>query len=183
MSHTIRAVRSDDWIKVKKIRLESLRDPVAHIAFLQTYDEAVAQPDDFWRGRAAGAAEGKSARQFIAEAADGTWLGTISALVELPGDPGVFGEAPESAQTHIVGVFVDPAARGTGLAEELFQAALEWSWSLTDPRIERVRLFVHEDNARAEAMYGKVGFKRTGVSVPVPTDATRRENELAIVRS
>jgi RimJ/RimL family protein N-acetyltransferase len=83
------------------------------------------------------------------------------------------------AQTHVVGVFVRPEARGTGLAEELFRAALEWSWSLAEPRVERVRLFVHEDNARAEALYGKVGFKRTGVSVPVPGDATHRENELA----
>lgn len=160
-----------------------MKDPVAHLAFLQTYEQAAAQSDAFWQNRAAGAAEGESARQFIAEAADGTWLGTISVLVERPDVQSFFGDVPESAQTHIVGVFVKPAFRGTGLAEELFRAALEWSWSSTEPQTERVRLFVHEDNARAEAMYGKVGFKRTGVSVPVPGDSSRQEIELALMRS
>lgn len=179
MNHIIRAVRAEDWAKGKEIRLDALRDPVAHLAFLDTYEQAVARPDDFWQDRTTGAAEGRSTRQFIAEAADGRWLGTVSVLVERPGVQDVFGGAPEVAQTHVVGVFVRPEARGTGLAEELFRAALEWSWSLAEPRVERVRLFVHEDNARAEALYGKVGFKRTGVSVPVPGDATHRENELA----
>ncbi|MCY0954158.1 GNAT family N-acetyltransferase, partial [Streptomyces sp. H27-S2] len=100
-------------------------------------------------------------------------------LVELPGVESFFDDVPEVSQTHIVGVFVRPEARGTGLAEKLFQAALEWSWSLTEPQVERVRLFVHEDNARAEAMYGKVGFKHTGLSVPAAGDATRSDNELA----
>jgi RimJ/RimL family protein N-acetyltransferase len=182
MNHTVRAVRGDDWAKVKEIRLDSLQDPVAHLAFLETYEQAAAKTDDFWQDRAAGSAEGVSARQFVAEAADGSWLGTISVLVERPGVQNFFGDVTELAQTHIVGVFVKPVARGTGLAEELFQAALEWSWSLAEPRIERVRLFVHEDNARAEAMYGKVGFKRTDFSAPVPGDATRREIELALLR-
>lgn len=181
--HTVRAVRGEDWAEVRAIRLAALRDPVAHLAFLETYEQAVARPDEFWQGRAAGAAEGVSTRQFVAEAADGAWIGTVSVLVERPGVESVFGEVPEVAQTHIVGVFVEQAARGTGIAEELFRAALEWSWSLGEPRIERVRLFVHEDNARAEAMYGKVGFKRTGVSAPVPADPSKRENELALLRS
>jgi len=183
MNHTVRAVRGEDWIKARAIRLAALRDPLAHLAFLETYEQAVARPDEFWRERTAGAAEGKSARQFVAEAADGGWIGTVSVLVERPGAESVFGEVPEVAQTHVVGVFVEPAARGTGVAEELFRAALEWSWSLSEPRIERARLFVHEDNARAEAMYGKVGFKRTGVSVPVPADSSKREIELALLRS
>lgn len=182
MNHTVRAVRHEDWTKIKAIRLDSLRDPVAHLAFLETHEQAAAKSDDFWQDRAAGAAEGTSARQFVAEATDGRWLGTVSVLIERAGVQGVLGDVPELTQTHIVGVFVRPEARGTGLAEELFQAALEWSWSLTEPQAERVRLFVHEDNARAEAMYVKVGFKRTGTSIPVPGDPTRREIELALMR-
>jgi RimJ/RimL family protein N-acetyltransferase len=182
MTHTVRAVRHEDWPQVKEIRLASLRDPVAHIAFLDTYERAVAEPDDFWRGRTAGAAEGKAVRQFVAPDADGRWLGTLTVLVELPDAQGAFGDAAEVPQTHIVGVFVRPEARGTGLAEELFRAAIEWSWALTEPRIERIRLYVHEQNARAEAMYEKVGFKRTGASVPFPGDGALREIELALQR-
>ncbi|WP_306338765.1 GNAT family N-acetyltransferase [Streptomyces sp. KL118A] len=183
MKHVIRAVRHEDWTKIKALRLDALRDPVAHLAFHETYEQAAAQPDGFWQDRAAGAAEGKTVRQFVAEAADGRWLGTLSVLVERRGVESFFADVPEVSQTHIVGVFVRPEARGTGLAEDLLQAALEWSWSLTEPQIERARLFVHEDNARAEALYGKVGFKRTGHAVPAAADPTRSDHELALFRS
>ncbi|MBC3841409.1 GNAT family N-acetyltransferase [Streptacidiphilus sp. 4-A2] len=182
MKHTIRNVRHEDWKKAKDLRLDALRDPVAHLAFLETYERAAAQPDDYWQSRAARSGEGISSRQFVAEAEDGSWLGSVSVLVELPGAEDVFGGAPELPQTHVVGVFVRPGARGTGLAGELFRAALDWSWSLTEPRIERVRLYVHEDNARAEALYRKAGFRRTGVTIPFPTDTTQIENELAVDR-
>ena len=45
-----------------------------------------------------------------------------------------------------------------------------------------MRLFVHESNARAEAMYVRAGFKPSGASVPVPGDETHREIELAVER-
>ncbi|MER5863228.1 GNAT family N-acetyltransferase [Kitasatospora sp. NPDC002040] len=181
MNHIIRAVRHEDWARIRALRLDALLDPVAHLAFHDTHERAAAQPDDFWQGRAAGVAEGRAGRQFVAEAEDGRWLGTVSVLVERPGVETFFGDVPELAQTHIVGVFVRPEARGTGLAAELFRAALEWSWSLAEPSVERVRLFVHEDNVRAEAMYGKVGFKRTGHSVPAA--GARSDYELALRRS
>ncbi|MET8685630.1 GNAT family N-acetyltransferase [Streptomyces sp. NPDC004732] len=189
MKHVIRAVRHEDWARIKALRLDALRDPVAHLAFHETREQAAAQPDGFWQDRAAGAAEGRTVRQFVAETAEtmgtaeGRWLGTVSVLVEQPGVECFFGDVPEVLQTHIVGVFVRPEARGTGLAEDLLRAALEWSWSLTEPPVERVRLFVHEDNARAEAMYGKVGFKRTGHSVPAAADPARSDSELALLRS
>ncbi|GAA1245796.1 GNAT family N-acetyltransferase [Kitasatospora nipponensis] len=182
MTYTIKTVRHQDWPKAKEIRLAALRDPVAHLAFLETLEAAVARPDDFWLARAEASAEGRSMRQFVAERADGAWLGTVSARVELPGDETAFGQLPEVAQTHVVGVFVHPAARGAGLAERLLEAALEWSWSLAEPTVERVRLHVHEDNARAEALYRKVGFARTGATVLVPGDAPFREIELAVPR-
>lgn len=179
----IRRVRTEDWAWVKEIRLDALRDPVAAIAFLETYEQAAARPDEFWQDRAARAAEGSSVGQFVAEAADGRWLGTMTALVEQPGGAGALeGDVIDVPQTHIVGVYVRPEARGTGLAHDLIRAAQEWSWSLTEPRIERVRLFVHEDNARARAMYVRAGFKPSGVALPVPGDSTGREVELAVLR-
>lgn len=182
MEHTIRAVQREDWTRTKALRLDALRDPLASIAFVDTYEQAVSRPDEFWQGRAAQAAEGRTFRQFVAEAADGCWLGSVSVLVERAGVESLLGDVPDVAQTHIVGVFIRPEARGTGLAVELFQTALAWSWSLTEPVVERIRLFVHEDNARAEAMYGKVGFKRTGNSVPA-ADPTTVDNELVLLRS
>ena len=179
MQFTIRGVRAEDWPLAKELRLAALRDPVAPIAFLETYEQAAAQPDEFWQGRSAGAAEGKTVRQFIGEDPAGRWLGSVTVLVEPAGVEDYFGHTPDVTQTHVVGVFVRPEARGTGLAAALFETALAWSWELSDPRVERARLYVHEDNARAQALYEKAGFKRTGVTVDA---AAGRELEYAVER-
>jgi GNAT superfamily N-acetyltransferase len=166
MNLVIRSIRSDEWRLVKRLRLAALQDPVAHLAFLETYEESVVRPDSFWQERAAGAAEGTTARQqIIAEEPDGEWAGSVTVLVEKAGERDPFGSVVERNQGHLVGVFVRPEYRGSGVTEALFDAALEWSWGVG---LERVRLFVHEKNSRAEAFYRKAGFVPTGVTAPVP---------------
>lgn len=184
MSTLIREIRAEDWERVKQIRLDALRDPAAAVAFLETHEQAAARPDEFWQDRAANACAGATgARQFIAQDEDGQWLGTITARVELPEGNGVLeGDVIEAPQIHLVGVYVRPGARGTGLLQELVRAASEWGWSLDEPKIRRVRLFVHQDNARAEAAYVKAGFTATGLRLPVPGDATRQEIEMEVLR-
>ncbi|MFJ8585577.1 GNAT family N-acetyltransferase [Streptomyces sp. NPDC093595] len=167
MEHLIRPLRSDEWRKARDIRLAALRDPIAHLAFLDTYEAAAARPDEHWQERTAGAAEGNDGiRQFVAEAPDGTWDGTATVLVEHRGVESLFGDVPVVQQTQVVGVYVRPAARGAGLADALFRAALEWSWSLEGEPVQRVRLHVHEENARARAFYRKLGFEPTGAHMP-----------------
>ncbi|MGW0555458.1 GNAT family N-acetyltransferase [Streptomyces sp. NPDC002926] len=178
----IRAVRAEEWAKARELRLAALQDPAAPLAFLETYEQAVERPDGFWQDRASTAAEGIVARQFIAEHADGRWVGTLTVLVERPAGEVRFGEAAKTDQTHVVGVFVRPEVRGAGLGDALFEAALEWSWSLEGPPVERVRLYVHERNARAAAFYRRVGFVPSGDSVPAPGDSTAREVELEVKR-
>lgn len=178
MHHVIRSIRADEWPAVKELRLAALRDPVAHLAFLETYEEAAARPDSFWRERAAGAAEGTSERQqFVAVGADGAWDGSVVVLVEQAGAPDVFGNAVEQDQGHLVGVFVRPEHRGSGVTDALFDAALAWSW---EGGLERVRLFVHQKNTRAEVFYRRAGFVPTGVTVPAPGDTGERELEFMI---
>lgn len=181
MDYVIRAVRAEEWAKAREIRLVALQDPAAPIAFLESYEQAVERPDGFWQDRTSTAAQGVVARQFIAEAPeDGRWVGTLTVLVERPAGEVRFGEAAVMDQTHVVGVFVRPEARGAGVAEALFKAALEWSWALEGPRIERVRLYVDERNARAAAFYRRIGFAPSGEAVPVPGDPTAREQEMEI---
>ncbi|MGW0315819.1 GNAT family N-acetyltransferase [Streptomyces flavidovirens] len=182
MDCVIRPVRADEWPEAKELRLAALRDPLAGIAFMETYEKAVAEPDSFWEGRTARVGEGGDARQFVAETPDGWWVGSVTAIVERAGDQAAFGGAPEVDQVHVVGVFVRPEARGTGVAQELLRAALEWSWGLTEPQVERVRLHVHERNGRAEALYAKAGFVRSGATVAVPGDAAAKEYEMVAVR-
>ncbi|MDF6043358.1 GNAT family N-acetyltransferase [Streptomyces sp. JH14] len=184
MDYVIRPVRAEEWPLAKEIRLAALQDPVAPVAFLETYEQGVSQPDSFWQARAAGAAEDGDGekRQFVAEAPDGSWAGTITVLVERPDGDLRFGEPAEVDQAHVVGVFVRPEARGTGLAEQLFGAGVDWAWSLGEPRIQRVRLYVHESNPRAAAFYRRFGFAPTGETLAVPDDPTSLELEYEIVR-
>ncbi|MGI5196865.1 N-acetyltransferase family protein [Streptomyces sp. CA-288835] len=180
MEPVIRSIRADEWAAVKEIRLDALRDPVAHLAFLETYEEAVGKPDSFWRERAAGAAEGVVERQqFVAEV-DGRWVGSVVVLVEEAGAEGTFGGVSEVRQGHLVGVFVRPEWRGRGVTERLFACAVEWAWEVAG--VERVRLFVDERNSRAEGFYRKFGFVPSGVSAPAPGESGARELELVMTR-
>ncbi|WP_329196248.1 GNAT family N-acetyltransferase [Streptomyces sp. NBC_01435] len=185
MEHVMRVVRADEWPLVKELRLAALRDPAAPVAFLETYEQGAAYSDEFWRERALGGSEagGGDVRQFVAVAPDGRWDGGITVLIERPDAEVRFGEAVDVHQAHVVGVFVRPGARGAGLAEALFQAGMDWAWSLAEPRIERVRLYVHEDNARAAAFYRRIGFVATGRTVPMPGDPSAREIEYAVERA
>lgn len=162
----IRSVRVDEWRAAKELRLAALRDPVAHIAFLETYEEAVGRPDSFWQERVQRGAEGATgAQQIIAEGPDGEWVGGLVVLVEEPGTTDWTGSVVEQRQGLIVGVFMLPEHRGCGLTDVLFDAALEWAWRAAG--VERVRLIVHQDNARAQRFYRRVGFVPSGVTVPL----------------
>jgi GNAT superfamily N-acetyltransferase len=182
MNYVIRSIRSDEWAKVKELRLAALRDPVAHLAFLETYEDAAAKSDAFWKERAAGAAEGATERQqIVVVGEDGVWAGSVTVLVEEAGSRDPFGSVVELSQAHLVGVFVRPEHRGSaaGVTRALFDAALEWAWGIG---LERVRLFVHEKNARAEAFYRKAGFVPTGGTTEVPGAPGELEVEFVITR-
>ncbi|WP_405797498.1 GNAT family N-acetyltransferase [Streptomyces sp. NBC_01506] len=183
MNVSVRAVRADEWAKAKELRLDALRDPAAPVAYLETYDDALRHPDSFWRERTRASAGGTSARQFVAELADGTWAGSVVVLAERRGSTDVLGERSAYDQAHLVGVFVRPEHRGAGLLKELFDAALAWAWALEEPRVERARLYVDERNGRARGAYRKLGFEPTGVVLPVEADPSAREFELAVWRS
>ncbi|MGN9763107.1 GNAT family N-acetyltransferase [Streptomyces sp. SD31] len=179
-AYIIRSIRADEWPAAKELRLAALQDPVAPIAYLTTYEEAVAQPDSFWQERAAGACEGaEKAQTIIAEGPDGRWVGTLTVLVEEPGTTDWAGLPVERKQGHVVAVFVQPEERGIGLTEVLFDAALQWSWARG---VERVRLIVHEENGRAQRFYQKVGFVPSGLTVPLDGQPGEAELEFVLER-
>ncbi|MFE4669409.1 GNAT family N-acetyltransferase [Streptomyces sp. NPDC056716] len=178
--YVVRAIRADEWPALKELRLAALRDPVAHLAFLETYEQAVARPESFWRQRAERAAEGADgARQVIAQGPDGEWVGSVTVLIEEAGTMDWAGFPVERRQGHLVGVFMRPEHRGCGLTELLFDEALSWAWRQA---LERVRLIVHEENGRARALYRRVGFVPSGVTVPVVGRAGEAELEYVLER-
>jgi RimJ/RimL family protein N-acetyltransferase len=166
----VRVIRADEWREHKALRLAALKDPVAPLAFAETYEAAAAQPDAFYQARTAGAAEGGTAvRQFVAAVpgSEGVWAGSVTVLMEEPGGTDFLGRAIELRQAQVVGVFVQPEHRGSGLVEELFEAAVAWAW---ERGAERVRLYVHERNERAARAYRRLGFEPSGVRVPKGDD-------------
>ncbi|WP_329174410.1 GNAT family N-acetyltransferase [Streptomyces decoyicus] len=170
MGYVVRAVRAGEWERLKELRLAALADPVARVAFHETYEGAVGQPDAFRQRRAAGG----SALTFVGEAADGSWGGMAVVVVE--GDADI-------PQTQVVGVYVRPEQRGTGLAREVCEAAIGWSWDLAEPVVERVRLWVHEENVRAEAFYRALGFVATGLTLADPKNPGAVDREMALTRA
>ncbi|MCZ1008241.1 GNAT family N-acetyltransferase [Streptomyces lydicus] len=173
MTYVIRPVKAAEWQRLRELRLAALADPIARVAFNETLEEAAGRPDEIWQRRAAGSEQGAAPLTFIGEAASGRWGGMVVVLVE---------EDEEVPQTHVVGVYVRPEHRGTGLARELFEAAIGWSWDLADPVMERVRLWVHEENPRAEALYRSLGFVATGRTMADPKDVAALEREMALSR-
>lgn len=163
MGYEIRARRPDDWEAARDLRLTGLKDPASSVAFVNTYETEAAFTEDVWRHRAETPA-------FVAVDGSGEWVGTVTVLVE-----------EEERQTHLVGVFVRPEHRGTGLAEELLRAAVDWSWELPQ-KTERVRLWVHGENPRAQAFYSRLGFTRTGQTMAFPLDETQTEYEMVLPR-
>lgn len=156
----VRQIRVEEWPALRALRLDMLRDPVADIAYLDTYELAAARSDDFWRDRARGSSEGGPNRQFVAETSGGELAGTVTVLVEEPGTKDFAGAEVACRQAHVVGVYVRPSHRGGAVTRELFRTAVAWARAL--PGVERVRLFVHKDNARAAGFYRKAGFVEVG---------------------
>ncbi|MET8475595.1 GNAT family N-acetyltransferase [Streptomyces sp. NPDC006422] len=179
MDYVIRAVRGDEWRAVKELRLAALRDPAAPLAFQETYEDVAARPDAFWQARTERSVRGTTARQFVAEAVpSGRWDGGVVVLVEEAGAEDFTGAVVERRQAQLVAVFVRPEARGTGVARAMFSAAVEWAFGLDG--VTRVRLYVHEDNRRAESFYRKFGFARTGGAAPKPGDPSKVEREMEL---
>jgi ribosomal protein S18 acetylase RimI-like enzyme len=173
----IRAVRPDEWERMRDFRLEALRDEVAAIAFSASLGEVAAHPDELWQARARAGSEdaGTDARQRSFVAVDGeTWLGTLTVLIADAGDADYTGHVLTARAADVVGVYVSPSARGRGIVQALLDAAAEWTCARGLPEL---RLLVHAQNPRARRAYEKSGFALTGEVVEIGT-----ELELAMVR-
>lgn len=161
----VRRVRADEWERVRDLRIEALHDPDAAIAFLGSAANAVRQLDEFWGRRAGDASDGDTAAQFVAVDAGGTWIGTATVLRRGPGDVDHLDRTLTESRADVVGVYVQPAFRGSRVIEALFAACATWAASHGDAALT---LDVHVDNVRARAAYERCGFAATGVTMTGP---------------
>ncbi|OEU96199.1 GNAT family N-acetyltransferase [Streptomyces oceani] len=155
----IRPVRADEWPAARELRLASLTDPMASVAFMETHERALARPEAYWRERTANGSERGPNRQFVAEKPTGDWAGTATVILEEAGTQDFMGQRVERRQAHLVAVFVRAEARGGTVARDLVRAAV--GWAMAEEGVSRVRLLVHRNNERAEAFYRKAGFVHT----------------------
>lgn len=165
MAYEVRRVRTDEWREQRRLRLEALKD--SPMAFVTQYDEAAAQPDEHWQSRARDGATSDTVATFVA-AADGRFVGMATCLIE--------DEVTDHVAAHVVGVYVTPQWRGTGVAEELMTAAIDWADQ--EAYADRIRLFVMETNDRAAAFYRRIGFVTTGNTMDYPPDPSYQEHEM-----
>ncbi len=163
----VRRIRADEWRAVRELRFEAVRDPDAAIAFIETEESLGERDDDFWRDRAARVSESHEGAQFVAEAR-GEWIGSLTVLMRRPGVADHLGRAIEHARADVVGVYVRPAHRGTGVVDALLRAAVGWALEHGAPA---VLLDVHVENARAQAAYRRNGFHETGATTEGPFGA------------
>jgi len=120
--------------------------------FSTRYEDVVREPDTVWQAWAADAASGDEKVLFVAED-DGGVLGVVGGFRRLvPGE------------VQLVSLWVDPAARGRGVAQSLIQAVAVWARGVG---AGRVVLFVQEANAPGRALYLRAGFRPTGDREPV----------------
>lgn len=157
---TARRVRLHEWAAVRDLRLDAVADPAAGIAFLTTTAEELARDESFWRHRTAGAALGDDGAQFVADTGD-RWVGTVTVLMRAPGARDHLDRQVLAPRADVVGVYVSPSHRGTGVLGMLLDAAADWAAA---HGADALTLDVHADNARAQGAYRKAGFAPTGVA-------------------
>jgi ribosomal-protein-serine acetyltransferase len=137
--HLRRAVRGDEPI-LRALRFQALSE--APEAFGSTLDRELARTVADWQ----------------------RWLtpGATFILDALGGPNGLAAgqlDSADHAAVNLLAMWVHPALRGAGAAEELVAAVIAWGAS---QHAKTVRLDVFDGNTRARHFYERLGFRETG---------------------
>ena len=145
--YLVRRLGPDEWRELRALRLRALAD--APDAFGATLADEETQPDASWQH----------------------WFGPgdrVVVVAELLGRPvGMASGGPAPSDEPAAGLYsmwVEPAARGTGVAGAIVDAVMEWALGAGFPVLG---LGVTTSNARAIALYERLGFVDTGRRFPL----------------
>jgi len=147
-----------DWRMVRDVRLRALKD--APDAFGSTYAREVAFTQVDWTRR-------------LADAENATFLARLGERTV-----GIVGGWQDGAGVELVAMWVDPTARGHGVAEPLVNAVLRWAADIGE---ERVHLWVTDGNDSAYRLYERCGFVATTEHQPLPSNPEL--TEIGMVRT
>jgi RimJ/RimL family protein N-acetyltransferase len=139
----VRRLRPDEHELLRALRLRALGEEPD--AFGSTYAREAAFTVAVWQDRLRPGGN----PNIVCEADDGALLG-IAGGVRDDRDGNV---------ADLVGMWVDPVARGSGAADALVAEVISWAHQA---RITTLRLHYTEGNARARSLYERHGFRATG---------------------
>lgn len=74
-----------------------------------------------------------------------------------------FHARPDETGMIEIGVGVEPAFQGKGLAQEMLHGM--WAWAVDQPGVARLRYTVSPDNAASQAIIRKLGFAHVGTQM------------------
>ena len=158
----VRRVRSDESPRLRALRLRALADVPSAFGLTLAREEAF--PDEVWQERAAGGAAGVDRVTYIAEDGD-RWIGMATGLMDA------------GRRLDLVGMFVEPEARGREVGASLVQSIAAWA---RGRGATQLHLWVTTTNEPALRLYRRVGFRPTGSTQPL--DHTPSLQEIEMVR-
>lgn len=133
----IRLTQAADWTLLKQIRLAALLD--SPTAFAVSYRQAASETDAQWRERASAV---NGAEFWLATQANKP-IGMVGAKLG------------QMNRYNLIGMWVEPAARGSGVAAQLVDAV---KIRASEKGHQHVFLEVSAENARATNFYLSQGF-------------------------
>jgi GNAT superfamily N-acetyltransferase len=140
-----RLAQAEEWRAVRDLRLQALSD--APEAFEVTLAQVERSTNEEWREQV----EPRDERvTFVEEDENGDLVGMAV---------GLFDAAARIA--YLVGMFVEPASRGSGRGRGLVKAVESWARKID---ATRVALEVNPDLVPAMRLYEGCGYKRSGRS-------------------
>jgi ribosomal protein S18 acetylase RimI-like enzyme len=152
----VRRLATDDWPRLREARLAALAE--APYAFASTLAREQQFTEQTWQERAG--------RGSTFGAWDGDSVVGLATGID------------EGSDWQLVGMWVSPKLRGSGVADRLVSAVCELA---LQSGAMSVRLWVTEENGRARAFYRRLGFVPSGRRQLVrPEDPDRWEQELVM---
>lgn len=140
MSITTKQLSPDDWSEWRSVRLRALADAPA--AFGSTLADWIDAADDRWRSRI------RDVPLNVIAVVDDEHVGQVSATIKDP-----------AATIELIGMWVSPAARGTGVGDTLIGAVTAWA---ATQQATAVELSVKAANSPARRLYERNGFSVAG---------------------
>jgi|SRR5579859_3563799 len=162
---TVRSVRDGEALQLRALRLRALAD--SPDAFEITLEQEEQAPAEHWIEWARRGASGEMTCTFVAED-DESLCGMAGGFLKHEGTCLV---------ANVFGVWVDPGKRRGGVGARLVEAVLGWAHFRG---AQDIQLWLTTDNARARALYARLGFVATGPTRPLPSNMLVNEELMTL---